>query len=314
MHVTDRADAGRKGAADGRRRHVAHRCHRPRSASRRCDDRRPERGARRPLVERHLGLLPVRHGAGRDLEPRPGAPVGRVAGSTRPPARAPRSCSRPRSTSTATRSPAATSSASPKTRYLTARAGGRVHRRRPERGVAAAVKHFVCNDQEHERNTISVERRRAHAARDLPAAVRGGGATRRASGRVMSAYNRLDGTYCSRARRPADRAAARRVGLRRPGRLRLVRHAQRRRRRPPAWTWRCPARPTSSATTSNRAGQQRRHPRGGPGPRRRRPRRLDRAHHEHRERRLSRVANARDVAEQRRPKRSCCCATMASCR
>ena len=36
------------------------------------------------------------------------------------------------------------------------------------RGVGCAVKHFVCNDQESERMTISVGGRRAHAARDLP--------------------------------------------------------------------------------------------------------------------------------------------------
>jgi beta-glucosidase len=64
-----------------------------------------------------------------------------------------------------------------------------------ERGVGACVKHFVCNDQEHERHTISVDvDERALREIYLPpfeAAVRRAGAWS-----VMGAYNRLWGTYC----------------------------------------------------------------------------------------------------------------------
>ncbi len=64
-----------------------------------------------------------------------------------------------------------------------------------ERGVGACVKHFVCNDQEHERHTISVEvDERALREIYLPpfeAAVRRAGVWS-----VMGAYNRFWGTYC----------------------------------------------------------------------------------------------------------------------
>ncbi|HTD79348.1 MAG TPA: glycoside hydrolase family 3 N-terminal domain-containing protein, partial [Chloroflexota bacterium] len=64
-----------------------------------------------------------------------------------------------------------------------------------ERGIGACVKHFVCNDQEYERHTISVEvDERALREIYLPpfeAAVRRAGVWS-----VMGAYNRLRGTYC----------------------------------------------------------------------------------------------------------------------
>jgi beta-glucosidase len=64
-----------------------------------------------------------------------------------------------------------------------------------ERGVGAAIKHFVCNDQEHERLTINVEvDERALREIYLPpfeAAVLKAGVWA-----VMGAYNRLRGTYC----------------------------------------------------------------------------------------------------------------------
>jgi beta-glucosidase len=68
-----------------------------------------------------------------------------------------------------------------------------------EAGVAAVVKHFVCNDQEHERHTISVEvDERTLREIYLPpfeAAVRRAGVWG-----IMSAYNRLGGVYCSEHR------------------------------------------------------------------------------------------------------------------
>lgn len=64
------------------------------------------------------------------------------------------------------------------------------------RGVAGCVKHFACNDQEHERMSISARvDERALREIHLPpfeAAVREAGVWS-----VMSAYNRLDGTFCS---------------------------------------------------------------------------------------------------------------------
>lgn len=63
-----------------------------------------------------------------------------------------------------------------------------------ERGVGAVVKHLVCNDQEFERHTISVDiderPLRELYLRPFEAAVRAG------VWGVMGAYNRLGGTYC----------------------------------------------------------------------------------------------------------------------
>jgi beta-glucosidase len=67
-------------------------------------------------------------------------------------------------------------------------------------GVGACIKHFVCNDSEYERRTISSEvRERALREIYLPpfrAAVQ-----EAQPWAVMSAYNRLNGTYCSENRR-----------------------------------------------------------------------------------------------------------------
>lgn len=68
-----------------------------------------------------------------------------------------------------------------------------------ERGVAAVVKHFVCNDQEHERHTISVavdER----ALREIYLPPFEAAVQRARVWGIMSAYNRLAGTYCSEHR------------------------------------------------------------------------------------------------------------------
>ena len=99
-------------------------------------------------------------------------------------------------------------------------------------GVAACIKHFVANDTEYERMTISseVDERTLRELYLVPfeAAVRPvdeGGADVRV---VMSSYNRINGTYAGEHRAAAARRAARRVGLRRRGVQRLVRHAQRR--------------------------------------------------------------------------------------
>jgi beta-glucosidase len=62
-------------------------------------------------------------------------------------------------------------------------------------GVACCVKHYACNDQEHERMTVSAEvdertLREIHLVA-FEAAVREAGVWA-----VMTAYNKVDGTYC----------------------------------------------------------------------------------------------------------------------
>lgn len=73
-----------------------------------------------------------------------------------------------------------------------------------DQGVGCCVKHFACNDQEHERMTISAEVD-ARALREIhlvpfEAAVREAGAWA-----VMAAYNKLNGTYCSEHAELLDR-------------------------------------------------------------------------------------------------------------
>ncbi len=79
---------------------------------------------------------------------------------------------------------------------LTARLAAAFVRGVQSTGVAATPKHFVANDSEFERNTIDVQadERTLRETSLLPfeAAVRDGGAWA-----LMSAYNRLNGAYCS---------------------------------------------------------------------------------------------------------------------
>lgn len=80
--------------------------------------------------------------------------------------------------------------------YLTAELGVAYIRGVQSRGVGCAVKHFVANDQEHERMEISVEvdersLREVYLA-PFEAAVREADAWM-----VMAAYNRLNGVHCS---------------------------------------------------------------------------------------------------------------------
>ena len=91
-------------------------------------------------------------------------------------------------------------------------------------GVGCSVKHFVANDSEFERMTISSEVDDAHAARDLARAVRGGGAR---SGHVVGDGGVQPSARHVLQRAPAARRAAEgRVGLRRRDHVGLVRHAQ----------------------------------------------------------------------------------------
>ena len=88
--------------------------------------------------------------------------------------------------------------------------------------VATTVKHFAGNEAEFERHTISsvIDERtlREIYLRPFELAVREGGSLG-----IMTAYNRLNGAYCTERPRPAAGDPARRVGLRRLRRDRLVR-------------------------------------------------------------------------------------------
>ena len=89
-------------------------------------------------------------------------------------------------------------------------------------GVGCCIKHFACNDQEHERMTISAEVSE-RALREIhlvafEAAVREAGVWS-----VMTAYNKVNGIYCGEQPDLIDGILRRRVGLRRAGHVGLVR-------------------------------------------------------------------------------------------
>ncbi|MGD2177181.1 MAG: glycoside hydrolase family 3 C-terminal domain-containing protein [Anaerolineae bacterium] len=63
-------------------------------------------------------------------------------------------------------------------------------------GVGACIKHFVCNDSEYERRTISSEVR-DRALREIYLAPFRAAVQEAQPWAVMSAYNRVNGTYCS---------------------------------------------------------------------------------------------------------------------
>ncbi|KAI0018625.1 glycoside hydrolase family 3 protein [Xylariomycetidae sp. FL0641] len=81
-------------------------------------------------------------------------------------------------------------------------------------GVQAAVKHFVCNDHEHRRNAVQalVTPRALREIYALPfqLAVRGA----RPPGAVMTAYNGVNGTFCSENPRLLDALLRREWGWR----------------------------------------------------------------------------------------------------
>ena len=173
------------------------------------------------------------------------------------------------------------------------------------------VKHFVCNDQEYERNSISavVDERTLREIYLPPfeAAVKKAGVWA-----VMSAYNRLDGTYCSEHTalltdllrtewgfdglvvsdwRGTHSAGAVTAGL----------------------DLEMPGPPSSSATTSNQRSKAARSPRRrwtAPSAPSRRGSSAPRAARTA----LSRPALPATSRARRRPKPSYCCATTASCR
>ena len=114
---------------------------------------------------------------------------------------------------------------------LTARLAVAYVRALQARGVAATVKHFVANDTEFQRHTISsdVTERVLRELYDIPfeATVHDAGAWA-----VMSAYNKVNGTYAAEHEALLAGHVAGGVGLRRCRRVRLVRHAEHRRLSP----------------------------------------------------------------------------------
>jgi beta-glucosidase len=80
--------------------------------------------------------------------------------------------------------------------YLAARYAVAYVRGVQSRGVGACIKHFACNDQEHERMTISAEIDE-RPLRELYLAPFEAAVREADPWAVMSAYNKLHGTYCS---------------------------------------------------------------------------------------------------------------------
>ena len=176
------------------------------------------------------------------------------------------------STSSARRCAAATSSTSRRTRSSAGVLGAALVRglQAPgRRRLAEALRGQQPGDRPHAGQR---RRRRADAARDLPARRSSAWSPSAQPWTVMCAYNKLNGVYASQHPWLLTDGAARRVGLRRARRLRLGRGRRPGRRRSrPGWTWRC-RRATASADAalveavrSRRAGRGRRRHRGDRG-------------------------------------------------
>ncbi len=67
-------------------------------------------------------------------------------------------------------------------------------------GVVATIKHFVCNDQEHDRHAQRLGSVGASTARDLPDAVPDRSARPSQPGAYMTAYNKVNGRHASESK------------------------------------------------------------------------------------------------------------------
>jgi hypothetical protein len=176
---------------------VAHRGHRAVEHPRHSGQRRPLTAcAARTTSERHLGLFPRRRGHGCHLEPGTDRAGGRGPGGRGSRQRRPRFAGPDGQHPPHAAGRPATLNVSAEDPYLSGTMAAAYINGLQKNGVSACIKHFVANDQEFERFTISSEvaERPLHEIYLEPFRL----ALEKANPwSIMSAYNRINGTYAS---------------------------------------------------------------------------------------------------------------------